>query len=120
MAERVCVRWSKTSTRSVSMNAAVGVPTGSASGKGTDGSKIDTASYDSAPTAPPVKRGMPSVGWTRRRGTKRRRAWSGSGASNVVMGSSGSYRSTVTGRSWTRAWPSRTSSSWRGPMPRKE
>ncbi len=51
------------------MNAAVGVPTGSRSGSGTLGSKSETASYARAPTAPPVKRGMPSVGWTRRRGT---------------------------------------------------
>ena len=102
------------------MNAAVGVPTGSASGSGTVGSKIDTASYDSAPTAPPVKRGMPSVGSTRRRGTKPRIARSGSGASTVWIGSSGSYRSTVTGRSWIRALPSRTSSSRRGPTPRNE
>ena len=72
------------------MNAAVGTPTGSASGIGTDGSKIETASYDSAPTAPPVKRGMPSVGWTRRRPTNCRRAWSGSAASMVLEGSSGS------------------------------
>ena len=102
------------------MNAAVGVPTGSASGSGTVGSKIETASYASAPTAPPVKRGMPSVGWTRRRGTKARSASSGSGASTVVIGSSGSYRSTVTGRSWMLALPSRTSRSRRGPTPRNE
>ena len=41
------------------MNAAVGTPTGSRSGSGTVGSKAETASYASAPTAPPVKRGMP-------------------------------------------------------------
>ena len=42
--DRVWVRWSKTRTRSVSMNAAVGTSTGSASGSGTVGSKVDTAS----------------------------------------------------------------------------
>ena len=52
------------------MKAAVGTPIGSRSGSGTVGSKADTASYEIAPTAPPVNRGMPSVGSTRRRGTK--------------------------------------------------
>ena len=99
------------------MNAAVGVPTGSDLGVGTVGSKIETASYASAPTAPPVKRGMSSLGSTRRRPTNERSACSGSGASSARIGSSGSYRSTVTGRSWMRARPSRTSSSFRGPMP---
>ena len=60
------------------MNAAVGTPTGSRSGSRTVGSKAETASYARAPTAPPVNRGMPSVGWTRRRGTKARIASSGS------------------------------------------
>ena len=40
MAESWCVRWSKTMTRSVSMNAASGTPTGSRSGRGTDGSNV--------------------------------------------------------------------------------
>ena len=44
IADRVWVRWSKTSTRSVSMKAAVGTPTGSRSGSGTVGSKAETAS----------------------------------------------------------------------------
>ncbi len=44
IAEIVWVRWSNTITRSVSKNAAVGAPTGSRSGSGTVGSKIDTAS----------------------------------------------------------------------------
>ena len=38
------LRWSKTSTRSVSMKLASGTPTGSAAGSGTVGSKIETAS----------------------------------------------------------------------------
>ncbi len=102
------------------MNAAVGAPTGSDSGSGTVGSNVDTASYDSAPTAPPVKRGMPSVGWTRRRGTNRRIASSGSGASATSIGRSGVKSRTLTGRVWVRATPSRTSSSRRGPTPRNE
>ena len=61
------------------MNEAIGTPTGSASGSGTDGSKVEMASYASAPTAPPVKRGIPSTGTTLRRGTKARSAASGSG-----------------------------------------
>ena len=64
------------------MKAAVGTPTGSCSASGTRGSNVLTASYDSAPTAPPVKRGIPSVGRTRRFGRKSRIAWSGSGASD--------------------------------------
>ena len=40
----VWVRWSKTRTRSLSMNAAVGTPTGSRSGSGTVGSKDVIAS----------------------------------------------------------------------------
>ena len=71
------------------MNAASGTPTGSLSGRGTDGSNAPMASYESAPTAPPVNRGMPSVGSTRRRGTKARSAASGSGTSVVVTGRSG-------------------------------
>ena len=38
------LRWSNTSTRSVSMNAASGTPTGSFSGRGTDGSNAEVAS----------------------------------------------------------------------------
>ena len=71
------------------MKAAVGTPTGSRSGSGTCGSKTLTASYARAPTAPPVKRGMPSVGWTRRRGTNARMASSGSAPSAVSTGRSG-------------------------------
>jgi len=44
IADRVWVRWSNTRTRSVSMKAAVGTPTGSRSGSGTVGSNADTAS----------------------------------------------------------------------------
>ena len=102
------------------MKAAVGTPTGSCSGSGTDGSNMELASYARAPTAPPVKRGMPSVGWTRRRGTKARIAASGSPPSTVWKGRSGVYVGTVTGRVWMRASPSRTSSSRRGPTPRNE
>ena len=71
------------------MKAAAGTPTGSRSGSGTVGSKADTASYASAPTAPPVKRGIPSVGWTRRRGTNARMAASGSATALVSIGRSG-------------------------------
>ena len=71
------------------MNAAVGTPTGSRSGSGTVVSNAEIASYASAPTAPPVKRGIPSVGWTRRRGTKARMASSGSVAATVSIGRSG-------------------------------
>ena len=53
------------------MNAAIGTPTGSRSGSGTVGSNAETASYARAPTAPPVKRGIPSIGRTRRRGHER-------------------------------------------------
>ena len=70
------------------MKAAVGTPTGSRSGIGTVVSKADTASYASAPTAPPVNRGIPSVGWTRRRGTNARMAASGSAPSSVSTGRS--------------------------------
>ena len=72
------------------MNAAVGTSTGSAAGSGTVGSKADTASYASAPTAPPVKRGIPSTGTTRRRGTNARNASSGSAAPNRSIGSDAS------------------------------
>ena len=89
MADSVWVRWSKTMTRSVSMNAAVGTATGSRSGNGTVGSKADTASYARAPTAPPVKRGIPSIGRTRRRDTNSRMAASGSLTSAVSIGRSG-------------------------------
>ena len=41
IADSVWVRWSKTRTRSVSMKAAIGTPTGSASGSGTVGSNVD-------------------------------------------------------------------------------
>ena len=102
------------------MKAAIGTRTGSRSGSGTLGSNDEIASYASAPTAPPVKRGMPSVGWTRRRGTNPRIAASGSAAGRVSIGRSGAYSGTVTGRVWTRATPSRTSSRRRGPTPRKE
>ena len=85
------------------MKAAVGTPTGSCSGSGTDGSNMEIASYARAPTAPPVNRGMPSVGWTRRRGTKARIAASGSPPSTVSNGRSGVYVGTVTGRVWMRA-----------------
>ena len=44
IAESWCVRWSNTSTRSVSMNEASGTPTGSRSGRGTDGSNAEIAS----------------------------------------------------------------------------
>ena len=44
IADSVWVRWSKTRTRSVSMKAAIGTPTGSCSGSGTVGSKTETAS----------------------------------------------------------------------------
>ena len=71
------------------MKAAVGTPTGSRSGSGTVGSNAETASYASAPTAPPVKRGIPSVGWTRRRGTNARMAASGSAPATVSIGRSG-------------------------------
>jgi hypothetical protein len=54
------------------MKAAIGTATGSRSGSGTVGSNAETASYASAPTAPPVNRGIPSIGRTRRRGTKAR------------------------------------------------
>ncbi len=89
IADSVWVRWSKTRTRSVSMKAAIGTPIGSRSGSGTVGSKAETASYEIAPTAPPVNRGIPSVGSTRRRGTKARIAARGSGASAVSIGRSG-------------------------------
>ena len=71
------------------MKAAVGTPTGSRSGSGTVGSKADTASYDRAPTAPPVNLGIPSIGSTRRRGTKSRMAARGSGTSDTSIGRSG-------------------------------
>ena len=63
------------------MNEAVGTPIGSRSGSRTVVSNADTASYAIAPTAPPVKRGIPSVGSTRRRRTNARMASSGSRAS---------------------------------------
>ena len=44
IAESWWVRWSNTITRSVSMNAASGTPTGSRAGRGTDGSKVEMAS----------------------------------------------------------------------------
>ena len=75
------------------MKAAVGTPTGSRSGSGTVVSKADTASYASAPTAPPVNRGIPSVGWTRRRGTNARIASSGSCAGDVSIGQVGASTS---------------------------
>ncbi len=71
------------------MNAAVGTPTGSRSGSGTVVSNADAASYEMAPTAPPVKRGIPSLGSTRRRRTNWRMASSGSGASLEDIGRSG-------------------------------
>ena len=83
------------------MNAAIGTPTGSRSGNGTLGSKVVTASYARAPTAPPVNRGMPSTGRTLRRGTKARMAASGSAAGVTSLGRLGSYVGTVTGRVWT-------------------
>ena len=97
------VRWSNTMTRSVSMKLASGTPTGSRSGSGTDGSNVEIASYESAPTAPPVNRGMPSTGATRRRGMKARSAASGSGASEVVTGRSGRvvrHADGPSGRAW--------------------
>ena len=121
IADSVWVRWSKTRTRSVSMNAAVGVPTGSASGSRhgrlEDRDRVVGERPDGAAGEP--RHALASAA-TRRRPTNERSAWSGSGASSVRIGSSGSYRSTVTGRSWMRACPSRTSSSRRGPMPRNE
>jgi hypothetical protein len=63
---------------------------GVGAGSGTVGSKTGDASYARAPTAPPVKRGMPSVGTTAR-GTNARSAASGSGASTEVTGRSGAY-----------------------------
>ena len=71
------------------MKAAVGTPTGSRSGSGTVVSNEETASYAMAPTAPPVKRGMPSLGSTRRRGTNERIASSGSAPPIVSIGRSG-------------------------------
>ena len=71
------------------MKLASGTPTGSRSGSGTDGSNAAMASYARAPTAPPVKRGIPSTGTTRRRGTKARSAASGSGVSVATTGRSG-------------------------------
>ncbi len=71
------------------MKAAVGTATGSRSGSGTVGSKAETASYARAPTAPPVNRGIPSIGRTRRRGTNARMAASGSGTSATSIGRSG-------------------------------
>jgi len=43
-AESVWVRWSKTRTRSVSWNEAIGTPVGSFASSGTVGSKVETAS----------------------------------------------------------------------------
>jgi hypothetical protein len=71
------------------MKAAVGTATGSRSGKGTVGSNAETASYAMAPTAPPVNRGIPSIGRTRRRGTNARIAESGSATSATSIGRSG-------------------------------
>ena len=93
----VWLRWSNTMTRSVSMKPPAGRRPGPCPGSGTDGSNAPMASYASAPTAPPVNRGMPSVGRTRRFGTKARSAASGSGASVVVTGQVGGVASTPTG-----------------------
>ena len=71
------------------MKAAIGTLTGSRSGSGTVGSNVETASYASAPTAPPVNRGIPSTGSTRRRGTKDRIAARGSAAGALSIGRSG-------------------------------
>src|SRR3954452_13483512 len=102
------------------MNDAVGTPTGSLSGSGTVRSKALTASYATAPTAPPVNRGMPSTGSTRRRVTNERIASSGSVTGDTVVGRSGAYWLTVTGLVWIVAAPSRISRRRRGPTPRNE
>ena len=116
IADSVWVRWSKTRTRSVSMNAAVGTPTGSRSGSGTR--RLEAADRVVGEGADGAA-GEARHALGRLDAAARDERADGARADRAPRPSRsagpGRRSATVTGRVWMRAWPSRTSSSRRGP-----